>query len=103
MKITHNISTNRFHLFFILSLFCFTISGCKVNYSFSGADIPSTVKSIGIATLTNKASLVNPTLSQNITNALKDKFQSQTRLSVLSDNGDLKIEGEIVGYNVQPV
>jgi hypothetical protein len=44
----------------------------------------------------------NPTLSQVFTDALRDKFQSQTSLMIVNDGGDLVIEGEIIDYNTRP-
>ena len=40
-------------------------------------------------------------LSQQFTEALKDKYTRQTKLQVLRDGGDLDLEGEISGYNFQ--
>ena len=47
--------------------------------------------------------MVQPLLSKNITEALQDKFRSESRLSVTQRNGDLSIEGEITGYDTQPI
>ncbi len=44
--------------------------------------------------------MVNPTLSPNLTEAIRDLFQRQTRLQILSKGGDLELEGEIVGYDI---
>jgi hypothetical protein len=46
--------------------------------------------------------LVNPTLSQNFTDALKDKFTRQTTLQLINGIGDLHFEGSITGYSSQP-
>lgn len=47
--------------------------------------------------------MVQPTLSRKFTEALRDKFNNQTSLSMVSSNGDLNIEGEITGYSTEPV
>lgn len=78
------------------------LHSCSVNYSFTGASIPPEVKTIRIANFPNNAPLVNPTLSQEFTDALRDKFQSQTSLIVVNEGGDLELEGEIVDYKTQP-
>ena len=44
--------------------------------------------------------MVNPTLSNALSEALRDIYQRQTRLEILSRNGDLELEGEIVGYDI---
>lgn len=86
----------------ILILISTLLSGCGF-YSFTGASISPDVKSISILQFPNKASLVQPSLSQNLTLALRDKFATQTNLNVVKNNGDLNIEGEITDYSVQAV
>lgn len=78
------------------------IGGCSV-YSFTGASIPPEAETVTIQYFPNKSSLVNPNLSQELTNALKDRFQSQTSLSLTDTGGDLYFEGEIVDYKTKPV
>lgn len=78
------------------------ISGCGV-YSFTGASISPDVKTVSIKYFPNNAPLVQPTLSRKFTEALRDKFTSQTNLSMVPSSGDLNFEGEIVGYSTEPV
>ena len=47
------------------------------------------------------APLVYAPLSQQFTEALKDKYTRQTKLQILRDGGDFDLEGEISGYNFQ--
>jgi hypothetical protein len=47
--------------------------------------------------------LVNPTLASNFTEALKERFVTQTSLALQDFAGDLAFSGEIVGYDVAPV
>jgi len=77
-------------------------SGCGI-YSFTGASIPPEAKTVSIKYFPNNASLVEPTLSQTFTDALKDKFVSQTTLVLLQKNGDLRLEGQITGYATKPI
>ena len=86
-----------------ITLLLIGFSSCKVNYSFTGASIPPDVKTISVQTFPNYAPLVQPLLSQSFTEALKDKFQSQTNLQLVSRGGDLSFEGSITGYNVAPI
>ena len=44
--------------------------------------------------------MVNPTLSANLSEAIRDLYNRQTRLQVLSKGGDLELEGEIIGYDI---
>lgn len=80
----------------------FFLPGCKISYGFTGGSVDySRYKSISIADFPNNAELVNPTLSQFFTEALKDKYTRSTKLMQLRDGGDMHLEGEIVGYQLQ--
>ncbi len=79
------------------------LAGCKVRYSFTGAAINPDVKTISIAYIPNRAPIVYPSLSQELTEKLKDKFISQTSLNMISGEGDLSFEGEITGYETKPI
>ena len=86
---------------YIVLLAGMVLSGCSISYKFNGANINyQTTHSISIADFPNNAAMVNPTLSPNLTEAIRDLFQRQTRLQVLSKGGNLEIEGEIVGYDI---
>ena len=77
------------------------LSGCSVSYKLNGANINyQTTHSISVADFPNNAPMVNPTLSTNLTEALRDLYQRQTRLQILRKGGDLEIEGSIVGYDL---
>ncbi|MEZ5197596.1 MAG: LptE family protein [Bacteroidales bacterium] len=86
-------------LFFSLIL----LGGCSMNYSFTGASISPEVKTINIKYFPNNASLVEPTLSQKLTDALRDKFASETNLIIVNEGGDLILEGSITQYRTTPV
>ncbi len=82
-------------------------AGCRfVKYSFSGASIGTGVNTVAIAYFPNTAPMVAPILSPTFTDALKDKFARQTRLTLLPDSefdsGDMQFEGEITGYTSTP-
>jgi len=79
------------------------LSGCSVKYSFTGASIPPEVKTINIQYFPNNASLVEPALSEKLTNSLRDKFSSETNLVLVTEGGDLILEGSITNYRTQPV
>ena len=44
--------------------------------------------------------MVNPTLSNNLSESIRDLYQRQTRLQILRKGGDLELEGAIVGYDL---
>ena len=79
----------------------FVLTGCGI-YSFTGASIPAEAKTVSVQRFPNNANLVNPLLSDMVTNTLRDYFMNQTTLNVVPDNGDLAIEGEIVDYKTTP-
>jgi len=81
----------------------FLSGSCRVSYSFTGASISPKVKTVTIQYFPNQASLVVPTLSRSLTDALRDYFTSQTNLVLVDKGGDLNIEGAITGYVVQPI
>ena len=89
--------------FLFLAGFILLFASCKVNYSFTGASISPDVKTFTIQYFTNNAPLIVPTLSRELTDALKDYFTSQTNLVLVDKGGDLVIEGSITGYAVQPI
>ena len=86
---------------FLLVLFVMSLlSGCKV-YSFSGASIPSEIKTIYVRFIDNKARYNNPQLSPQLTDKLRQKIVSQTRLTqVNNDNADYDVSGYISQYDV---
>lgn len=87
-------------LFFVVIA---AFAGCKISYSFSGASISPAVKTISIQYFQNRASLVQPGLSQYITDALIDKCKAQTNLGLVNGMGDVNFEGEIKDYNTRPL
>lgn len=85
----------------VFSIVLILLSSCAISYKMSGSNVDYTkTKTISIADFPNNAEMVNPTLSQTFTEALRDKYTRQTRLRVMKQGGDLQIEGEIVGYQL---
>ncbi len=80
------------------------LNSCKINMTFNGASIDYTkTHSISISDFPNHAPLVNPTLSNNLSEGIRDIFTRQTRLTVQRQSGDLELEGEIIGYQLTPM
>jgi hypothetical protein len=76
---------------------CFTM-----KYSTTGASIPVEARTVSVQFFENRAPLVEATLSQRITDALKDYIQANSRLILVNGTGDLDFEGEITGYDSRP-
>ena len=70
-------------------------------YSFSGTSIQADVKTVTINYFQYSALRVNPSLSNDLTEALKDKFRKMTRLEQVEMDGDLEITGTVTGYDVR--
>lgn len=83
----------------VLALLC---QGCGI-YSFSGASIPPEAKTVSVQYFPNQAALINPTLSNDFTTALRDAMMNQTSLDMVDSGGDLAFEGEITDYRTTPV
>ncbi len=81
----------------ILSVFIPVWSGCGI-YSLSGASI--TGKTINIRTLENRALNVVPTLSQTLTDKLRNRILSQTGLAAVNtEDADYDMSGTITNYS----
>ena len=85
-------------LFFVLLLT--QLWNCKF-YSFSGN--VGDAKTIQVDFFPNQAALIEPTLSQRFTQDMQDLFLRQTNLDLVNNNGDLRFEGEITQYRVNPM
>jgi len=91
----------KLYLTFIISLL---LVSCSVSYKFNGSSIDYTkTKTISIFDFPNTAELVYPPLSQQFSEALRDSYTKQTRLQLMKKEGDLHLEGEIVGYQLTPL
>lgn len=74
------------------------VNSCKISYSFTGASISPDVKTFSVDYINNVASIVEPSLSNTMTEGLKDKFLTETSLRIVNSGGDLQIEGKIIKY-----
>ena len=70
-------------------------------YSFTGTSIQPDVNTITIPYVEYKALRVNPSLSNDLTEALQDKFRKLTRLEPVDEDGDLELVCEVSGYDVK--
>jgi hypothetical protein len=77
----------------------FLAGGC-LHYSLKESSIPKEIKTIRIGFIDNKARYVNPLLSPQLTDKLRQKVNSQTnRTLIQGDNADLDISGTITDYS----
>ena len=85
---------------FLLVLFVVSLlAGC--NYKFNQTTIPPEIKTVRVQFLENKARYINPQLSPQLTDKLRQKIVSQTKLTQINgDNADYDISGYISQYDV---
>jgi len=90
--------------FAVCSLLALLMVGCVISVSLTGGTVNPNAKTVYVATFPNNASLVNPSLSQEFTTALKNRIQSQTPLTIVDvKNADYTFEGAITGYSINPI
>ena len=77
-------------------------SGCGI-YSHTGASIPPEAKTFSVDYIGNVSSIVAPTLSQVLTEKLKQKFINETQLKLAQSDGDFQFSGKITNYTTAPV
>ena len=78
------------------------------SYSFTGASIPEGTKTFQVNFFENDAgnnlgSTFEPGLDRDFTLSLQNILQNQTNLQLVSNDGDLVYEGEIIEYRVSPM
>lgn len=84
----------------VVSAAALAVQSCGI-YSFTGTSIQADVKTVTINYFEYTAMKVNPSLSNQITEALQEKFLKLTRLELVDMDGDLEITGAVTGYDVK--
>lgn len=84
---------------FYLLVSSFLLGSC---YSFTGSSLSPETKTIQVKNFPNNAPLVNPTLSQEFSVAIQNRFLQRTTLKGTNENPDILIEGEITDYTISP-
>lgn len=83
---------------------CGSCKLASVSYSMTGGTISPDVKTFSVDYFQNKALLVVPYLSTLFTEKLKNYMRTKTSLKEMTDNnGDIRFEGQIVGYYQKPI
>lgn len=74
---------------------------CKFPYSFRDTSpLDPNLKTVNLHIFENNAPYVNPQLTPNLTDRLKQKITRQTRLTQTNGDADLDISGTIRDYSV---
>lgn len=98
---TGNILRSSYFVLIIAMLYFIGSSNTSCNiYRFRDISIPDTIKTVKVNFIENRAPYVNPQLSPRLTDKLRQKIVSQTRLSQTNnDNADWLISGAITNYS----
>lgn len=78
------------------------MASCAGGYSFTGASVSPDTKTFSVEPFVNKASIVQPMLASELTNALVNKVSSSTSLVQMNENADVAFSGTITGYVISP-
>ncbi len=84
-------------------LIVFLYAGCSVRMTLSGASIDENLKTFSVQYFNNRAAIINPLLSQKMTELLKERIMSESRLTLVAGVGDVDFSGEITGYSIRPM
>ncbi|MEJ0104502.1 MAG: LptE family protein [Bacteroidota bacterium] len=89
------------HLVPVVALLWFasSTSSCSI-YRFKDVSIPDSIKTVKINYIENKARYINPQLSSQLSDKLRQKIVNQTRLTQTNDEADWEISGYISDYSV---
>jgi hypothetical protein len=79
----------------------FLLQSCSV-YNFTGTG-KIDAKTFQVNYFQNVSELVEPGIDRDFTRRLQDLIQNQTNLNLISADGDLVYEGEIVDYRISPM
>lgn len=85
----------------IVGLLLLCVSILNSCYSFTGSSLKDE-KTIQINEFPNHAALVNPTLAQQFSTDIQNRFLQRTTLKGTKQNADILVEGEITDYSITP-
>ncbi|MCT4587904.1 MAG: LPS assembly lipoprotein LptE [Carboxylicivirga sp.] len=86
-----------------IALLALILHACSISVGMNGASIPENLNTFSVQYFENRAPLINPVLSQNLTEGLKDRISNESRLSLVNGTGDVHFSGTITGYSVRPM
>lgn len=89
---------SQFRSLFLLIICVGFLNSC---YTFSGSSLKDE-KTVQINEFPNNSPLVNPTLSQQFSTDIQNRFLQRTTLKGTKQNPDILIEGEITDYTITP-
>lgn len=94
-------SNYKFTGLLVLLLLGITLGGCGI-YSFTGTTISPDIRTISISNFENPTGEGPANLTQVVTTSFKNYYRRNSNLTILQENGDLQLEGQIVSFTVTP-
>ena len=91
-----------FHFPLKIAILAFALQSCGA-YSFTGTSLSPEVKSISIQTFPNNSGGGPANLSQTFSEKLRDYFQRNTNLNLVTRSGDVQFEGYITAWELAPL
>jgi len=85
-------------IFLLAVAVVFMTSGC-LHYTLKDTAISKDIKTIRINYIDNRARYINPQLSQQLTDRLRQKINNQTNKTLTQGEADLDISGTITDYS----
>ncbi len=100
-----NLVMKKLVLYLLLCIGLWTAAACfRVQYSARSASIDyNVIKTINITQFANQAPNVVPTLSQKLSEKMRDKFVKQTSLKFIASEPDIQFDGIVTDYSVETV
>ena len=87
--------------YFFTGLSLLVLFGSCGVYSFKDVTIPAEVKTIRVNYIENRARYVNPILSPQLSNKLREKINNQTRLTLVQgEDAHYDVSGTITEYTI---
>lgn len=79
-------------------------SACAFNLNFTGGgSVDPNIKTLSITPFSNESPLAVTYHGQLLTEQLRDRFLTQSRLTLVNNNGDVQLSGAITSYSISPV
>jgi hypothetical protein len=96
--------TARLPVLFVIGICCIISESCfRMKYSTSGASIPVEARTVSVQYVENQARIIEPGLSQQVTDEFKDYIERNSNLTLVNQTGDIDFETVITGYDFRPV
>lgn len=83
-----------------MAALAFTTSSCNnIRYSLRDISIPDSIRTFKVNFIENRATYINPQISPQLTDRLRQKIVSQTRLKQTNGDADWEISATISEYS----